>query len=90
MGWPAAEFFVDVIFSTMHALRVFWKVLPRALGRALHYKVGALTLLRGKMRVLLKKGDVNKKFRRRRRYLQIVQKRSGVAHSCLSTLDDTQ
>ena len=46
----------------------------------------ALTLLCGKMRVSLKKGDVNKKFRRGRGYLQIVQERSGVAHSCLSTL----
>ena len=34
MGWPTAEFFVDVIFSTTHALLVFWRVLPRALGRA--------------------------------------------------------
>ena len=49
----------------------------------------ALTLLCGKMRVSLKKGDVNKKFRRGRGYLQIVQERSEVAHSCLSTLDDT-
>ena len=88
-----AEFFVDVIFSTTHALRAFWRGFPRALGRALHYKVGAQHVLShcsaracGKVRVSLKKGDVNKKFRHGRGYLQIVQERSGVAHSCLSTL----
>ena len=96
MGWPTAEFFVDVIFSTTHALRAFWRGFPRALGGALHYKrvqgqcpARALTLLCGKVRVSLKKGDVNKKFRRGRGYLQIVQERSGVAHSCLSTLATT-
>ena len=45
MGWPTAEFFVDVIFSTTHALRAFWRVFPRALGRALHYMVGAQHVL---------------------------------------------
>ena len=89
MGRPTAEFFVDVIFSTTHALGVFWIVFPRALGRALHYKVGAQHMLCGKMHVSLKKGDVNKKFLRGRGYLQIVQERSGVAHSCLSTLGMT-
>ena len=45
MGWPTAEFFVDVIFSTTHALRAFWRVFPRVLGWALHYKVGAQHVL---------------------------------------------
>ena len=89
-GW---EFFVDVIFSTMHALRVFWKVLPRAIGPGFtlqgRYPARALTLLCGKMRTFVKKkGDLNKKFRRGRGYLQIVQERCGVVHSCLSTLGD--
>ena len=43
------EIFVDVILSTTHTLRVFWEVLPRALGRDLHYKVGALPLQEMKM-----------------------------------------
>ena len=68
MGWPARNFFVDVIFSTTHALRVFRKVSPRALGRALHYKVCAqhvlshCSVLCGKMHVFLKKGGISKKF----------------------------
>ena len=90
MGWPTAEFFVDVIFSTTHALRAFRRGFPRALGGACTTSsvpsTCSHTALRGKVRVSLKKGDVNKKFRRGRGYLQIVQKRSGVAHSCLSTL----
>ena len=90
MGWPTAEFFVDVIFSTTHALLVFWKVLPRALGRAyitmLVPSTCSHTALRQDARFSEKKGDVNKTFRRGRRYLEIVQERSGVAHSCLSTL----
>ena len=65
MGSSTAEFVVDVLFSTTHALRVVWKVLPRALGRALHYKVGAQHVLShcsaAKCAFFLKKGDVNKK-----------------------------
>ena len=94
MGWPAAEIFVDLTFSKTHALQVLWKVLPRALDRALHYKVGAQHVLSpcsaAKCAFFLKKGDVNKKFRHGQGYLQIVQKRSGVAHSCLSALDITR
>ena len=92
MGWPTAEFFVDVIFSTTHALRAFWSLLerfPSCTWPDIYIclcPARALTLLCGQVRVSLKKGDVNKKFRRGRGYLQIVQERSGVAHSCLSTL----
>ena len=71
-GWvgPRRNFFVDVTFSTTHALRALWRVFPRALGWALHYKVGAQHVLShcsaAESAFLLKKGDVNKKFRRGR------------------------
>ena len=90
MRSPMAEFFVDVFFSTTHALRVFWKVLPRALGRALYYKVGVQHVLShcsaAKCALFWKKVTSTKRFRRGTRYLQSVQERSGVAQSCLSTL----
>ena len=93
MGSPTVEFVVDVIFYTTNALRVFWKVLPRAIGQTLHYKVGAqhlLSLLCGKVRVSPPPPEktvmsTKKTFGRGPEYLQIVQERSEVAHSCLYT-----
>ena len=69
MGWPTAEFFVDVIFRRRTRCKSFGKFsLVLLAGFTLQGRcpARALTLLCGKLRVSLKKGDVNKKFRRGR------------------------
>ena len=61
MGRPTAEFFVDV--TSCEPFGKFFLVLLAGFTLQGRCPARALTLLCGEMRVLLKKGDVNKKFR---------------------------